>query len=163
MMPHYTPWLKELGLVSIIMLSNLTEAWILLRQPAPNSKIDFEEFQTPANGHATSRRNFWASLMLPVGACAILEDRVKYPANAASNDDPFAQLDAFSNTLGTSAQNAMPPSSVGDDKSKREEGGIMLKTTPERSSTNAAPPTSAMEKALEEARNRKRIDPRTHG
>jgi hypothetical protein len=109
----------------------------------------------------SSRRRFFLTGVGSMSAFLLTD----FPAMAAddsssSNNDPFAQMDAFAAGMGSSSS-----ASSNDPNS----GSPLLSTSTNKEfSTTADPlppkaPASDMQKALGEAKRRRKVEPLTHG
>mmetsp|Transcript_36536 Transcript_36536/g.88551 ORF Transcript_36536/g.88551 Transcript_36536/m.88551 type:complete len:152 (-) Transcript_36536:115-570(-) len=137
--------------IQVSFLLAFTYGWEMASTLCKNKPI------TRDNNSVSDRRDFLQSSLL-ASATITSAGTLSSPqtATAADSDDPFAALDSFAATIGST-----PPSSINPPPSKTGNSASPSSDTKQ----GATQPTgsSDMSEALKDMRKQRQIDPRTHG
>lgn len=134
------------GFLFFSFLVTLAEGWGVTSEP----------FKTKPNTHdnksRSDRRDFLQSSVLAFATIASIGPLSPKAVMAAGSQDPFAALDSFAASVGST-----PPSSLNPSSNKGSSNSSSDKGAPQPSGS------SEMSEALKAIRKQKQIDPRTHG
>jgi hypothetical protein len=108
----------------------------------------------------SSRRRFFLTGVGSISAFLLTDFPAMAADDSSSNNDPFAQMDAFAAGMGSSSSASSNDPNLGSP--------LLSTSTNKELTTTAEPlppkaPASDMQKALGEAKRRRKVEPLTHG